>query len=400
MPSKMLTCALVLTLVTPAFAAKDVTVEQLQREIASLNKENDTKVAERLYDLQLTERLSAKELATFQAALPGPKSREALLAVADQAEFLDLPPVDVPDRPAPDVAEQRAIIAKSIDYADASLQRLPNLFARQNTTRYEDLPPGLHSGNGDGLLPYQPLHQVSQSNVTVLYRDGQEKTVGKQKAKEAGLSPATIGMITFGEFGPIISVLYGDLPKGNLRWSHWEQGKAGPNAVFRFDVPKADSHYLVRFCCISGNLFKQFPAYHGEITIDPSKGTILRVTLVADMAKDDPVTKSELMVEYGPVELGGKSYYCPVKSISVSVAPAQSAQVNAPPLPGLQPWLATAGARAGVGDTQPKAPMQTMLNETTFDQYHLFRGDVQILTGESGSTSSQPDQTNHNAKHP
>ncbi|MGH9590309.1 MAG: hypothetical protein ACRD25_07925, partial [Terracidiphilus sp.] len=289
---------LVLLAAAPAFAAENMTVEQLSGKVASLAKERDAQAADQLDNLQLTQRLSAKNLDEFEAALPGPKSRQALLALADQSEFFNPPPADIPNRPAPSVDQQRAIIAESVDYAESMLKRLPNLSANENTTRYEDLPPGLRSANGDGLLPYQPLHPVSQTDATVFYLNGKQETVKKGKGQEARDSPPTVGMITFGEFGPIISVLYGDLPKGNLRWSHWEQGKAALEAVFRFDVPKPDSHYLLRFCCISSALFKQFPAYHGEIAIDPSKGTILRVILVADMTKDDPITKSELMVEY------------------------------------------------------------------------------------------------------
>lgn len=194
----------------------------------------------------------------------------------------------------------------------------------------------------------------------------------------------TSGMITYGEFGPILSVVYGDLPKGNLRWSHWEQRKAGRDAVFRFDVHKADSHYLVRFCCISGKVFQVFPAYHGEITIDPTDGTILRVTLIADMTPIDPVTKSELLVEYGPVTLGGKQYFCPVRSISVAKAPMQETQrVDAAVLSN---GITFSHIRGEMTD----APLQTMLNETTFDNYHLFRADVQILTNDkSGSLTTQ-----------
>lgn len=69
-----------------------------------------------------------------------------------------------------------------------------------------------------------------------------------------------------------------------MRWGYSEHGKTGLETVFRFNVAKRDSHYLVRYCCIMGQIFQQFPAYHGEITIDPSKGTILRLTLIADMA--------------------------------------------------------------------------------------------------------------------
>lgn len=393
---------LVLLAAVPAFAAKNVTVEQLNHEIASLNKEKDAKVAEHLYDLQLTQRLSSKKLAAFEAALPGPKSRRALVALADQAEFLDPPPEEIPDKPAPSVAQQRAIIAKSISYAEATLQRLPNLFASRNTIHYEDSPPAMRA-TGDtqsgNLSPYQPLHPVGQSTVTVLYRKGKE-IVQKKAEKQSGSATLTGGLITYGEFGPILSVLYGDLPKGNLRWGHWERGKTGLVAVFRFDVHKADSHYLVRYCCISGQVFKEFPAYHGEITINPSKGTILRVTLVAEMPKHNPMTKAEFMLEYGPVELGGKKYICPKKSISVSRAPMQGRERVGGGV--YFNGKVTANIMGRVGGSQVGGAMQTMLNQTTFDHYHLFRGEVKILSkgsSEAGSTGNAPADASHTPPH-
>ena len=198
---------------------------------------------------------------------------------------------------------------------------MPNLFANRDTIRFEDIPPGLRDESTDTMVPYQPLHPVSRSMETVLYQDGQE-LIQKQAAQPGGSNPVATGMMTSGEFGPIFPVVYGDLPKGNLRWSHWEQGETGLKSVFRFDVPKAASHYQVEFCCIRGRLiFQEFSAYHGELTIDPANGTILRMTLIADLEKGAEIAEAELMVEYGPVELGGKRYFCPVRSISVSRAP-------------------------------------------------------------------------------
>ncbi len=369
--SKATIVLLVALLAAPmAFAAKRVTVEQLSREVASLSKKKDAKVAGRLYGLELTQRLSAKKLAALEAKLPGPKSRQALVALADQSEFLDPPPAEIPNKPAPSFAEQRAIIARSITYVEGMLKRFPNLFARRDTIRYEDIPAGVRSERTNTIIPYRPLHPVSRTIAKVLYRDGKE--IVQREAAQQGGKTVTTGMITFGEFGPLFSVLYGDLPKGNLRWGYWEQGKSGLEAVFRFNVPKADSHYLVRYCCIDHSLFKQFPAYHGEITIDPSKGTILRVTLIADMAPEDPMTRSELMVEYGPVKLGGKKYFCPARGVSISRAPVREAMYG------------TTG-----GYDARHSQMQTMLNETVFNDYHLFRGDVQILTANNAKGESQ-----------
>lgn len=384
---------LILLATAPAFAAKNVTVEQLSREIASSAKKKDGKIADHLYDLQLMERLSAQKLAALEAALPGPESRRALVALSDQAEFLDPPAAEIPNQPAPSIDQQRAIIAKAVDYAAATLHRLPDLFAREDTIRYEDSPPGLQIANSQSasgtFVPYQPLHPVSRSVATVHYRDGQE--VVQTGGEAQGASPA--GLTTTGEFGSIFSVVFGDLPKGKMAWSHWEQGAPAPVAVFRFEVPEAASHYQVQFCCVGGALFQEFSAYHGELTVDPSSGTILRLALIADLGRGKPINKAEVMVDYGPVEMGGKSYFCPTRSVSVTLAPVQGTQQGGGPVNLNQSPMYMRGSPTVVnnnGSGGGDVPLQTMLNEVVFDQYHLFRADVQILTAGNSPPRATP----------
>ncbi len=368
-----------------AFAAQRLSVEQLDRLVVSSRGKQDAKIAERLYNAEFTERLSATKLEAFEAALPGPESRRALVALADQAEFLDPPPADIPNQPAPSLDQQHAIIAKSIEYVGSILHRLPNFFARQDTIRYQDSPPTIRDPRSGDLSAYQPLHPVSRSVATVLYRDGQE--IVQDQAAETGGATATAGLITSGEFGPIFSVLYGDLPSGNLRWAYWQQ-EAGLRAVFRFNVPKTASHYQVKFCCVAGRLFQEFSAYHGELTVDPADGTILRVTLIADLEKRAAITEAELMVEYGPVELGEQKYLCPLRSVSVVHAPMQTQ----PTVP--QQYAQSAYGRMGTemisGEPGGDAPLQAMLNETTFDDYHLFRADAHILRADNANGEVAP----------
>lgn len=378
MSKAILIAILALLAVPPAFAGRSVTVEQLKREMSAWRKKSDAKVADRLYDLQLAQRLSAANLTAFEAALPGPKSRRALVALADQAEFLDPPPEEMPAQPAPSFDQQRALIARSVDYVQATERQLPNLFARQDTIRYEDIPAGLRNESTNTIIPYAPLHPVSRSVATVLYRDGEE-IVQKQAVQQGGSTSSSAGLITVGEFGSIFPVVYGDLPEGNLAWSHWEQGTNGLEAVFHFAVPRAASHYTVSFCCVNGVLFKQFSAYHGELTLDPAKGTILRLTVIADLGEDAPVKKAEVMVEYGPVELGGERYFCPVRSISVLVAPMVGVAGVVGYASGQSSYTRSA-APANSSKMRTDMPLQSMLNETVFDHYHLFRANMQILT--------------------
>lgn len=371
-------------LTVSAFAAGRVTVDQLNRLVASNSGKRDAKIASRLSGVELKERLSAAKLAVLEAALPGPASRRALVLIADQATFLDPPPAEIPNDPAPSFDQQREIVAKAVDYVGATLSRLPNFFALRDTIHFEDTPPGLQIGSTSGnMVPYQPLHPVSRTSVTVLYRDGQEvvEAAGKEQAAAAVES---VGLATFGEFGPILATVLSDLPGGKLEWSHWEQGASKPVAVFSFTVPKAVSHYQVRFCCGDARAFKQYSGYHGEITINPVDGTVLRLTLIADVGKDNPIRMAELMVEYGPIELGGQTYFCPTRSVSVSFAPEISTDKNT------RFRSMNGNPMVAPRDILADSPLQTMLNEVVFDHYHLFHTEARLLLGENSASASAP----------
>jgi VWFA-related protein len=227
-------------------------------------------------------------------------------------------------------------------------------------------------------MPYVPLHPVSRSSDLVYYRDGQEfldSDAGRPKTGES----KSAGLSTSGAFGPILGTTLVDASQGNLIWSHWEQGAKGPVATFRFSVPRQKSHYQVEFCCVSAvgqsPLFHQFSGYHGEIAVDPANGTILRLVLIADLAKSDPMVKSDIMVEYGPVQIGEETYICPTRSVAISLAPAQSLRSVQ-----MQRMRSTMVEQE---NAETRAPLQTMLNEVAFEQFHLFRAEARILAADN-----------------
>jgi hypothetical protein len=189
------------------------------------------------------------------------------------------------------------------------------------------------------------LHILSTFSATVLYRDGKE--VLDSGGKEWKPDPYANWMDTSGEFGAILITVVVDAAQGKLAWSHWEQGSAGPLAVFRYSVPEEKSHYLVTYN-VNGNLvLERLSGYHGQIAVDPESGTILRMMLETDLKPDDPIIHSGMLVEYGPVEIGGKTYTCPVKSVSI---------------------------------LQQRKTLYTILNDVSFERYHLFRAETRILT--------------------
>jgi VWFA-related protein len=381
----MRTLAVLLTLagcVLPAFGAKRATVAELAQMLAADHGRPDAEVAQQLSNLELSERLSGDRFAGFEAGLPGEKARQALMMLADPSAFLDLPAAEIPPTPTPDLESQRKILALTVNYVGQTVHQLPNFFATRKTTSFEDTPavqrPGAISAEGmNSATAYQPLHLVDNSSATVLYRDGHE-VVERVADTDKKQEPAVRTLTTSGVFGPILSTVLVDAARSTLTWSHWEQGLSGLEAVFRYAVPKESSHYTVSYeslptnplggtCSTRTQNFSQIVAYHGEMALDPASGTILRLVLVADMKPDNFTIKSGIVVEYGPVEIGGRTYFGPVKSVSSTLAHA---------------LVVLRGDCPGLEMNQA---LKTSLNDVRFEDYHVFRADARVLTAAEAS---------------
>jgi hypothetical protein len=360
---KLMQLLLMAGLAAPALAARQVSVEQLEQVVASLRGKADAKAAQQLYELELTERLSASRLARAQAELPGDEARQALQVVADAADFCDLPAADIPAVHAPDLATQASLWALTLNYASKALPRLPNFIATRDTARFQDTP-SQPPRNTTDTIKYEPMHPVGNATATVLYRDGQEFVDAGGKQRKS-FDSSDFALSASGEFGPILATVLADSSLDGVAWNHWEQGPAGLMAVFRYAVAKEGSHYTVTFPSLTRDV-QLLPAYRGEIGVNPEDGSILRLTMVSDLKPSDPGTKASLLVEYGPVEIGGSTYICPVKSVAVS-----------------QVWMVRVESNALTGEHASRGALQTRVNDVTFRDYHLFRGDVRILPGDA-----------------
>jgi hypothetical protein len=77
------------------------------------------------------------------------------------------------------------------------------------------------------------------------------------------------------------------------------------------------------------------------------------------------LAEADIAVEYGRVEIGQRFYTCPVHGVALSKVPLHAAR--------------------GAKQDQATA-LQTQLNDVSFQQYHVFRGDLHITQG----ISAQP----------
>jgi len=379
-------CAILLLLwgiAFPAMAAKIMSIDQMEQLLVKLHGKPDGKVAGELEDAQLTERVSPARLARWEAEFPGKRTQEELLKLADTSAFLNPPASDVLRDPPPDLETQQRMVSMALEYVRTTTARLPDFYATRETTHFEDtlshraeytysgsMAMGAHGPEGQlptqtpgmgSTAEYRGLHSTGEYSMTVTYRGGHEvidEDAGKRKKAEE----SALGLTSSGEFGPILGWVINDIIPTGVIWSRWEQGIGEPAAVFHYSVAANQSHFRIGIT-VGGKAQAFFPAYHGEIEIDPATGEILRLSEVADPAPPHAGMRAAKVVEYAPVNIGDHSYICPVKSVAFSTIPVPSA--------------AEADELSG--------PVQVNLNDVAFTHYHEFGSEARIVANASGS---------------
>ncbi len=415
---KLIVLGLVTALTMTAAAARRNTVAQLEQSLVadSAAHKADAEIAHRLGDLALSERLTDPTLNRLAARVPlGPRTALALKLLADQSAFLDPPAIELPATAFPDAATQQRLLDAARGYVAQSLPRLPNFFASRTTTRFDDSPQVLARGD----WPVRAgLHPVGSATREITFRDGKEvqDTEAASAAAPAQKAQQELGLHTWGEFGPAMSVVLTDAAHGSVSFHHWEQSAAGLAAVYRYSVPRAASHYAVSYCCLSdapiaiqhqaggrrdmtvpvsnlpgANLkpYTETPGYHGSLSIDPATGAILRITLEAELSSGDPLLRAATVVEYGHVPIGDRICTCPVRSLAFSMEETQGAASAAGPGGPIASNTAVDRAWGGGLVAHASSPV-LLINETTFTRYHRLGSTVRIVADAADAPPPAP----------
>jgi hypothetical protein len=382
--------ALLLASIQPANTAQRITVAQLEDKLNApvdappphgdlpLVLLQDANLAFQIDRLQLSERLTSTTLDAILAHRTfGPQTQQALRLLSDRSALLDPPLNEQIDRPAPTAAQQKEMLEATRIYVFKTLTHLPNFFATRTTARFFGIPPEL---NQTGKPMNLGLHPRGTYTREITYRDGKEvldpmkvrSPLNPRSTDDGGVARwSHSGLESWGEFGPEPAVVLLDSDNGTISFHHWEQTPQGVLAVYRFSVPAEDSHYEVNYSCNGSNSFHAQPAYHGSLAIDTASGAILRIVLQADSKAADPISHVGSVIEYGAVEIGGRTYICPLRSLAFSVE-----QQNG----------------CSIGGHYQKQVQPMLLNRTTFTDYHRLGSTARIITDppEAPSQSSEP----------
>jgi hypothetical protein len=355
----------------PRVPIRRVTVNEMEQMLTTMGEESDSALAAQLGGLELSERLGSHDLSRFSDSLKGPKSKTALTILADESAFLAAPANGVPDEPAPDRAAQVQMLSRTARYVDELIAKLPDFFAKRATQTY-----GQQSGQGENFWKSEPLDQglqlISSESATLTFRNGYEV---QSSVEKKGRHASDRDYLDFrGVFGPLLGIVLRDATHtgGKLAWTRWEPGEKDRLAVFGYVVSGPHADYAVESCCLRGNrVFRAKPGYSGEITIDSETGTILRLTMVSEpgwITEPDqdplmPVKKTSMMLEYGPTEIGGKQYMCPLRSVVIMRSRTARA---------LSLWD---------DNLEIYTPYETRLNDVAYSHYHKFGSESRMLPG-------------------
>jgi len=356
--------AILLAMASSAAANSSMSIQQLANLIASAKAhgQSDKALAHKVIGIELSERLTESTLEALQVQAPGQQTRDALAILADLTAFLDPPPPEVVEQPAPTGEQQKIIIEKARIYTQYYMQRLPNFFCNLLIRRLKD-----ETGGG-----HLHLHDTVLGELT--FTGGKESTVIRSINNTPAKQGLTAGLRTHNEIGGLISSLFagdGDLP---LVWHHWEDLHGRRVAVFRYSFDKKHSHFTISYCC-------HVPDYPVPITIPTgasgeisiaSSGVVLRITEEATQIPNTfPIRKAAVMVEYAPVVIGKQTFICPIRSVSATDEAVPD------PTDTVDPQSLT---------------MRTVnsINEMRFSDYHEFGVESRIITAASPPSAQLP----------
>ncbi|MGA8732250.1 MAG: hypothetical protein WB608_26080 [Terracidiphilus sp.] len=358
---KKMGCLLVLALAaSQAWAAKKITVDELQATLASMHQENktDAEVANALKQVELSEELTRNKMNSMVGSVPGPLTTEQIYILEARSATLSPPAVDLPTVAAPDGTTQKAILDKAADYVSKTYEQLPHISATKTTLRFQDNveaaapSSGMHGSATDVstgssfVSAFQFIHYINSTDSRIESEFGAEKLSAEKDKTPWGANK----MIALQEPDPSLGAVFQEAQAaGDIKWLRWETLNDKQVAVYSFDVPKKKAHFALNVCCFpdvdqagvatfqssglasarggaggaKGNFqtntnwhnFKSNVPYHGELFIDADSGIVMRMITEAELKPSDVVHQEDTRVDYGPVNVGGKIFVLPIKTV-------------------------------------------------------------------------------------
>jgi hypothetical protein len=297
-----------------AASEMNLTVAQLVMFIKSSVelKQPDSKVAEYLRHVKLTDKLDDRTIEDLQSLGAGSKTVAVLRELGDASASLHAAPPPPPKPvyvppPPPDSVEQEKIIDQARDYALNYTKQLPNFICVQVTRRDYD-PSGTgnnwyHSDTITARLSYN-----GAENYEVILHNNQPVT--NANMRQFG------GTTSEGEFGSMMDQIFEQETHTQFSWDHWGKLRGRKTYVFAYDVQQEYSKYHVE---ADDDKLSIVPAYRGLVYIDEDTKMVVKIVMTPyDMPSTFPIREISSSLDYDLESIGDQQYMLPLKSVLTS----------------------------------------------------------------------------------
>jgi hypothetical protein len=122
------------------------------------------------------------------------------------------------------------------------------------------------------------------------------------------------GTISRGEFGSVMRTIFTPASAAEFHFERWttELGRRAATYSFRVDRSKANYEITAQ---LNGKTLRERVGLRGEAVIDCDTYGILRLHYMSEsVSLSFPIRRTNVTVEYGESEIGGKSYLLPLKA--------------------------------------------------------------------------------------
>ena len=305
----MLPRYLVLAVLAPClFAAVTNTLEDVANTVREGLEQNrsDQQIAHALHRLNLKVRLDNRAAEELESMAPGPKSIAELERLRELTHDLPLSDVEpsFPSPPPPTSEELHHVMAEASHKALNYSASLPDFICTENIRRYEGA-----TGKADW---------VSRDSLTVqlTYFDHEEnyKLTALNKHKTGLTYDEVGGALSKGEFASMLLSIFVPTTQTRFQFLNWTRLRMRTAYVFGFRIEAKNSTYVLRVGRMVGEV-STVPGRHGYIYIDRETNDILRVDSASDsIPADFPLSGATTTLDYGPAEVGGRTYMLPLRA--------------------------------------------------------------------------------------
>jgi len=116
-----------------------------------------------------------------------------------------------------------------------------------------------------------------------------------------------------GEFGSMLLDVFSPASMAAFEWSNWTTLRKRPAYVFSFRIAAANARYSLTAEQYDRRVVTAIVGEHGRVYIDRETKDTMRLDIEADsIPKNLPMTAATRAMDYGPAEVGGRSFLLPL----------------------------------------------------------------------------------------